>query len=506
MAYIDPVAQSFTVDAVKFPNGFFADSIDLCFKKTDQFTWQPIQLELRPTNGGYPYASLSYPFSGVVLLPTQINTSTGVGTDVPSFTDATKYTRFSFPAPVYLPPGEHCFVISTNSDQYQLYISEIGQVRLDGSDRLISKQPSAGALFKSQNGSVYTPDQNADFMFRINRCNFTTGTTSVVLNNVTPSINLVGDLIVVSTQHLTFKNAGIDYYYKSTDNATSTLSSYNSIKLDQNNILDDRIKIPTTTANSFVIKADLTTSDSLISPVIDTQRVRVVTVENIINNAGLSANNFTITNGGSAYTSNASITITGSNGSSANAIGVFANGNVSSIIVDAAGSGYTGSITATISGGGGSGATVSVASELNSSGGNCLARYITRRVVLNDGFDASTFRVYLDAYKPSVTNVLVYYKVLAGEDMDNFDSRPYVLMSNVQPGNETLLNTTSSQYYDEFKEYLFKPTTTDCSYVGTTSSVTYTKFKTFAIKIVMISSDVNIVPKIRGLRILAVAP
>ena len=114
-------------------------------------------------------------------------------------------------------------------------------------------------------------------------------------------------------------------------------------------------------------------------------------------------------------------------------------------------------------------------------------------------------RVYLTAYQPSATTIEVYYRVLADEDETLFEDRPYVRMINVQQGNESILNTLKSQVETDFIEYLFKPSTLDCSYLGT-DGVTYNNFKTFSIKIVMRSSDTNYVPIIKDFRAIALAP
>ena len=66
----------------------------------------------------------------------------------------------------------------------------MGQKTLDDS-RLISKQPFFGSMFKSQNGSTWTAEQNEDIKFDINRASFTTGTTGTVtlVNDVVPAKN-----------------------------------------------------------------------------------------------------------------------------------------------------------------------------------------------------------------------------------------------------------------------------------------------------------------------------
>ncbi len=59
----------------------------------------------------------------------------------------------------------------TNNDEYTIYTARLGQTTLDGS-RLISKQPYFGSMFKSQNASTWTSEQNEDVKFKINRCKF----------------------------------------------------------------------------------------------------------------------------------------------------------------------------------------------------------------------------------------------------------------------------------------------------------------------------------------------
>jgi hypothetical protein len=68
-----------------------------------------------------------------------------------------------------------------------MYTSRLGQTTLDGS-RLISQQPYLGSMFKSQNASTWTAEQNEDVKFKINRCKFTENTEGTVqlVNDITP--------------------------------------------------------------------------------------------------------------------------------------------------------------------------------------------------------------------------------------------------------------------------------------------------------------------------------
>ena len=111
--------------------------------------------------------------------------------DVKVSSDASEKTTFTFPSPVFLKENtEYSFVVKSNDDTYNMYTARMGQKTLDDS-RLISKQPFFGSMFKSQNGSTWTAEQNEDVKFGINRAKFTTNTTG--------TISLVNDVVPVKT-------------------------------------------------------------------------------------------------------------------------------------------------------------------------------------------------------------------------------------------------------------------------------------------------------------------
>ena len=80
-------------------------------------------------------------------------------------------------------------------------------------------------------------------------------------------------------------------------------------------------------------------------------------------------------------------------------------------------------------------------------GGDALARYITRRVTLTDGFDATDLKIYLTINKPAGTNVTVYYKVLSQFDPAVFDDKLWVAMGQTSQLSTVALND------DEFTAY-----------------------------------------------------
>ena len=59
----------------------------------------------------------------------------------------------------------------------------MGETQIN-SDRTISEQPYAGVLFKSQNCTTWTADQNEDIKFKLRRCDFDIANSgAVVLTN-----------------------------------------------------------------------------------------------------------------------------------------------------------------------------------------------------------------------------------------------------------------------------------------------------------------------------------
>jgi hypothetical protein len=63
--------------------------------------------------------------------------------------------------------------------------------------------------------------------------------------------------------------------------------------------------------------------------------------------------------------------------------------------------------------------------------GNSQAKYVSKSVVLADGLDAEDLKVFITAYKPSYSDILVYAKVLASDDNTKFIERDWTLLNQV---------------------------------------------------------------------------
>jgi hypothetical protein len=382
-----------------------------------------------------------------------------------------------------LQPGEYSFVVLANSNKYELYVGEIGRLDLV-TNQQISAQPYLGSFFLSQNGSTWTADQNSDIMFRLFRKTFDQSLVSAQFLVNTPSSNVNYDLIHPITSEIAVANTGIEYNFIS-EKITGGLTNEKNVTQLQNYEMNDgdgRRILNTTTGNTtFVFRASMSTTNSDVSPVLDTTRFGFISVENIINDLPLLEDGFVITNGGSGYTGNVGITITSPTGSgvSANGYAEVSSGNVISVVVDTAGSGYITSPTITVDAppvpSGNITATIIYNGEDKKSGGNSLARYITRRVTLADGFDSGDLRVYLTTYKPAGAKIYVYYKILSKSDPDRFEDKEYQLMTEL--GNSNFISTGEEDY----RELTFAPgisgvANNSVSYES--GGTTYTTFKT----------------------------
>ena len=168
----DPLAQSFYVFE---DTGVFLTSVDVFFEVRDVDNI-PVTLQIRPLIAGVP-SNVVVPFSEVTLTPDQINLSI----------DGTVSTKFTFPSPVYLQgpqqqtvrqapiasqtQSEYAIVLLSNSSNYRVFVTELGQNDILSGVK-IGKQPTLGSMFKSQNGTVWTPSQLENLKYRINRADF----------------------------------------------------------------------------------------------------------------------------------------------------------------------------------------------------------------------------------------------------------------------------------------------------------------------------------------------
>ena len=86
--------------------------------------------------------------------------------------------------------------------------------------------------------------------------------------------------------------------------------------------------------------------------------------------------------------------------------------------------------------------------ETEPTGGDARSKYITRRVILEDGMDAEDLQVYLDVAKPSAGSIKVYGKFMNAADPGDYQEDINWI--------ELETNTSPSEVTEEFAEYSYK--------------------------------------------------
>ena len=553
----DPVAQTFIIDGVNYPNGMFIKSAKFFFSSKPAQDRSPVTLSIVGTLNGYPNGS-TLDHSVVSLTTDQIVTSQN-----PHYLDSTSYTTFNFEVPIYIQPNVlYSFILKSSSNEYNLWTASNGDTALpssvknlptDATPATISKITSApyvGGLFISQNAQTWTADQNQSLMFTMDRCVFDISSTPSVqfvvpnklpqrtlidqsieyyqnANNVNASIDSISfeDILVdafnVTTTDFIPTTTSINYSFNSTLASGSAAGlvninpgKYGTSMYDNIYLSDGRGEriLKANSSTSFSVFSQLSSSDPAVSPIISDAGLGVYSIKWNINNCELSNSLITITGAGTGYLSGANGTInganiavsapTGTNGVQAVFAANVTLGNVTSVYVTTPGSGYITTPTISIYGTNTTTAIITATGETSKSGGPALAKYVTKKVVLDPSFDSGDLNVYMTAYRPVNTDILVYYKILNRSDTQSFDDGTWQLMNMVRNGSSVYSQTRGDIY-----EYQFAPGTggVDQGYVTYTSTngQTYTSFSQFAIKVVLVSSDHTYVPFLNDLRCIA---
>ena len=517
------LAQSFRVNR---PGGCFATKVDLYFSQKDATL--PVTVSIREMRNGKP-TQRALPFSSVTKFPSSTGApSSDLATHVHSFgvvdsnfstaEAATQATTFHFKSPVFLKDDTDYAIVITpagNSKNYKCYVAKLGDFDL-GTTNIISKQPAVGTLFLSADGKTYTESQDIDLSFTLYAATFESSGTLIQENDRYDDLTVsmvqnsfqVGELVFGNTTSAnTFANTAGVGIVKEVDanavfrivlsnrlgpgftsgmringaesNAIATINGINDHLQDVVHYNFGVINPPDTTLqtdlkatsngnvqdSSFATKIELNKDNEMTSV------KKVLSYSNEI--ANLSGKKSSLLR--SRFSSN--------------------NTNVSPAIdVQKATSYVINNLINNVS-----------TNETGKSGGDANARYITKRVTLTENQTAEDLKVFITAYKPSQTEIRVYYKILNAIDPDDFDDKSYVEMTQ---NSKSGINSVKDKL-DDFIEYEY--TIASANKTGTDGEVTYTNaagatftgFNTFALKIVMTSSTDVVVPQIRDMRAIA---
>jgi hypothetical protein len=337
----DAIAQSFFTYGVA--GGIFVTSIELYFKGKDNFL--PIWVELREMVNGYPSKNYISPYAVTYANANQVNTSS----------NASVSTKFTFSKLVYLPQDkEFCFVVRSRSNNYDMWVSRIGELAQD-TNKMVTEQPYAGSLFKTDNNVTWSVEQFEDVKFKLNRAEFNTSVNAVLKMPLTAQ-----PVIANGTRFQTMIESNVvilDFPHKhglDTNSVVRLVSDaagkYNGVAGSLLNGTFNVFKIFTDYSAAFTVPGAEFTSTGQIK-------------------YGGRINNITVTSGGSGYSSATPPTVTISapneSGTQATATAVIENGKIERITILNRGTGYTGNVTVTIAGGSGSGATAIAQNDAN---------------------------------------------------------------------------------------------------------------------------------------------
>ena len=128
--------------------------------------------------------------------------------------------------------------------------------------------------------------------------------------------------------------------------------------------------------------------------------------------------------------------------------------------------------------------------ETNNRLGDAKAKYITKKVTLNEGFNATSLVTYLNINRPSGSTIEVYARVNNEFDTSPITDKDWVLLTQENNGGNT--SQTDQYVEDTWSVY-------DYNYNG------FNNFNQFEVKVVMHSTNTSKVPVISDIRVIALA-
>jgi hypothetical protein len=327
--------------------------------------------------------------------------------------------------------------------------------------------------------------------------------------------NLPVDVITPTVTQLKFANTSLTYDLN-IGNTNGVFTGLQNIAENDITYFTDRKSImsydnQSTAGYSAQLRATLFSSNSFVSPVIDSQRVSLCTVANRIDNLTASGVNVADFDNRTVASANTHIAYSATNSTitTTNAtlreefdtldigkeITTSGSGNASNdktyIITNYKNDGTTSTITVSPAPGVDESATSAITliqaekfiHDIAPVGATNLANYVTRRFTLENS--STAIKILYEMNRPAGTTVDVYYKVLPDGDEATFDTIPYVQTTTEIPDSP-----------DE-NQFIFRERTHLVENLNGFSSI--------AVKLVFKSTNPASVPQIKNLRVLALA-
>jgi hypothetical protein len=521
----DPISQSFLVTT---PNSttLFLDKIGVYFKSKD------------PTLGVTVYItemSNGFPKSDKVLAKKYLPSAS-----VNVSNDASLETVFDFDDVIALSKDNYyAFQVKPDGDspEYTIWMSEVGGRDIITGQQVFSN-PYVGVTFVSANLNTWTAIQTEDIKFKIYRASFTSlsGTANfqneddeyltidglnkansslaVEVGDIVYSVNSTGglltsntdpvgyiqrvdeavnELIIDSSNGLFAANTSLQIHREymndqMTLNANTLVASCNVVSVDNKSysILVPRFAT-ITPAGTGLVHTYKGTNDSLVldsayyTVVPETDNEKFDTLRNVVSR------------------SNEIVSMSGNKSSLFNINLTSNNDYVSPVIDMLRKSSYV--IENIIN---------NDSTDEHTRYGNALTKYVSRPVTLDDGQDAEDLQVYIGAYRPVGSNIEVYVKFLNKEDYDSINDKiwskleytsgefTYSSTGNVNDFREYRFGVPSS-VGEDYTAFLNGDNSDIIEYADANGSV-YVGFKSFMIKVVLLSDNKVKVPMLADLR------
>ena len=512
----DPLAQTFFIDE---NDGIFVTRIGVKFQTKD--TTVPVMMQIRSTVNGVPSSDEIIPNGVKVLLPGDVTTSA----------DASAVTYFEFDEPVYLNGNnEYSIVLLADSINYNVYVAKAGDLKLNSTELRVTKQPTLGSLFKSQNSRTWTPDQERDLTFTIDRADFNTTSGSVTLENAATAEMLLGSnpldttdtsgtVKVLAFGHgltvgdsVTIVNAttfggiaaaningtravtkvdgtGFEFVAGASDVASSTISGGgDNITITRNIMMDTVIPYVETLSPPQTLishSAKFTTGKSYAgSETAYVQDSNYITMSNRNNNSFTSPKII-------ASSANETASLSG-NKSLSYKIDLQTASNLVAPVVDLQRSSITAInnlVDQQVASGSGGNIPIEYIAETNPTGGSHLSKHITQPVSLDES--AVGIKILIAANRPSEASFDVYYRTNASDTAaeGNLLNSTWVLatLETEMPSDENI---------NVFRDY---------RYLVGGDTGTMDAFSQFQVKIVLKSTNTSKPPVIKDLRAIALS-
>lgn len=363
-----------------------------------------------------------------------------------------------------------------------------------------------------------------------------TGLTTGITATVDAIANQRYSLIDLEPSYIKFNKTSVGFEVQTVSNNTGTIENYINVNESQNYEFSNEKVIYSKSAEKDILGAgrssnvriSMSTTSNYLSPVIDLSRTHSVIVDNLINantKAESSVNKLTLTLTTAANgTINVSDRLVGSN-SGANLVVeavdgsnyiMSANGFYSNELVVAYNSNMSSKNT-------GNAVTATVTNLYNVKSvdsGKLLNKYISQPIVLAEGQDAEDIRVIITAYRPSPTDIKIWFKPRHNEDPDTLDKLPWI---ELEKSDDTIYSSLVNK--NDFKEFNYVVPSrylTGNNYAQSGSSLgvfqytnsqgtQFTGYRSYQIKIGLLGGPENttdpinsaIVPRVADLRVIA---